>query len=58
MNRALRPHGGASALWEDLQALAVLQSAPGASFHRTRTHRPPAGTPAGGFAVPVGQHHT
>ena len=40
MDCAPRPRGGASPLWEDLQALVALQSAPGASFHRTRTHRP------------------
>jgi hypothetical protein len=40
MDCAPRPRGGASALWDDLQALAALQSALGATQHRTRTHCP------------------
>lgn len=37
MDRAMRPRGGASALWEDIQALAVLTATHGAPLHRTRT---------------------
>lgn len=36
MDCAPRPRGGASALWEDLQALAALLSHPGAQTSQAR----------------------
>lgn len=50
MDRASRPRGGASALWEDLQALAVLTATHGAPFHRTRTVCPLPGPRRGALS--------